>query len=121
MINYNTRIVSALDAVLPTYYEMALTSNTETPCISYLELNNSVTDIGDTVGYSRINYQIKVWSNTVSDLIKYAKEIDEVMRNLGFKRISANELYDNNSAMMQKILGYEALAVEEFNLNGGKA
>lgn len=49
-------LVSALSTILPTHYELALTSKTKTPCISYMELNNIETDVGDTLGYSRITY-----------------------------------------------------------------
>ena len=46
MVDYNKELVSALNTVLPTHYEMALTQGTETPCISYMEMNNySVTDV----------------------------------------------------------------------------
>lgn len=116
MIDYNKEIVSALSAVLPTHYEMALTSKTQTPCISYMEMNNySVTDInGATLGYSRLTYQVKVWGNKIADLQRYAAEIDKALRSIGFKRISSGELYDNQSTMIQKILTYEALALEEF-------
>lgn len=117
MIDYHKEIVSALNKVLPTHYEMALTSNTKTPCISYMELNNyNATDvIGATVGYSYITFQVKVWSDKLSDLQHFSLEIDEALRALGFKRISSGELYDNNSSMMQKILTYEAIASEKFN------
>lgn len=117
MIDYNKELVSALSAVLPTHYEMALTSKTQTPCISYMELNNySVTEInGASLGYSRITYQVKVWGNKIADLQRYAIEIDKSLRALGFKRISSGELYDNQSTMIQKILTYECLALEEFN------
>lgn len=116
MIDYNTQLVSALETVLPTYYEMALTKGTNTPCISYMETNNySVTEVlGATVGYSRITYQVKIWGNKIADLQRYAIEVDKVLRPLGFKRLSSGELYDNNSTMIQKILTYEALASEEF-------
>jgi hypothetical protein len=115
MIDYNKELVSALNTVLPTHYEMVLTSKTQTPCLSYMELNNYSTTSGDTLGYSRITYQIKVWSNRVADLQKYAQEVDDVVRPLGFTRISSGELYDNNSSMMQKILTYECLALENYN------
>ncbi len=116
MIDYHTKIVSALNTILPTHYEMALTSNTKTPCISYMELSNySATDPkGATLGYSYITYQVKVWAEDLGVLQKYALEIDRVMRALGFKRISSGELYDNYSTRMQKILTYEALALEKF-------
>lgn len=114
MIDYHKSLVSTLSNILPTHYEMTLHSGLETPCISYMELNNYVEANGDTIGYSRITYQVKVWGNDIADLQHYALEIDNALRPLGFKRIASNELYDNNSTMMQKILTYEALALEEF-------
>lgn len=114
MIDYNKEIVSALNTVLPTYYELALTSKTKTPCISYQERNNADADTGDTIGYSRITYTVKVWDNNIADIQKYVLEIDKVLRTLGFKRTSANELYDTQSTMIQKILTYECLALEYF-------
>jgi hypothetical protein len=93
---------------------MALTSGTTTPCISYMETNNYVSSNGDTLGYSRITYQVKVWGNDIAELQQYAIEIDKVLRPLGFTRISARELYDNNSTMIQKIMNYEALASENY-------
>lgn len=115
MINYHAELVKALNNVLPAHYEMTLTANTQTPCISYMETNNYVSTNGDTLGYSIITYQVKVWGNKIADLQKYALEIDDVLRPLGFKRISSNELYDRNSTMIQKILTYEAMALEEFD------
>ena len=116
MIDYHARVVSALKTVLPTYYEMTLTSNTNTPCISYMELNNiSITDtLGANMGYSRITYQVKVWGKDIATIQNYAIKVDNAMRAIGFKRIASNELYDNNSTMIQKILTFEALALEEF-------
>lgn len=117
MIDYHSQIVSALKAVLPTYYEMALTNKIETPCISYMETNNySATETtGASLGYSRLTYQVKVWGNDIAIVQGYAVKVDEVLRPLGFKRVSSGELYDHNSTMMQKILTYEALALENFN------
>lgn len=114
MIDFHSNLVSALNTVLPTHYEMALTSNTTTPCISYMELNNYVSTSGDTLGYSILSYQVKIWGNDISILQKYALEVDRVLRPLGFKRVSSGELYDNNSTMIQKILTYEALASENY-------
>ena len=36
MINYHRELVKALNTILPTHYEMTLTSKTKTPCISYM-------------------------------------------------------------------------------------
>ena len=114
MINYHTTLVSKLNKILPTHYEMVLHSGLTVPCLSYMELNNSVEANGDTIGYSRITYQIKVWANNIADLQRYALEVDNAMRELGFSRRASVELYDNNSSMMQKVMTYEALALEEF-------
>lgn len=114
MIDYHKELVSALENVLPTHYEMALTADTETPCISYQERNNYVSTFGDTLGYSRIIYTVKVWANDIADIQKYSMMIDDVLRPIGFKRTSANELYDINSTMIQKVLTFEALAYETY-------
>lgn len=114
MKNYDDNLVSALKTILPTHHELALTSKTGTPCISYQELNNYVEANGDTLGYSRINYQIKVWGNRIGELIEYMLQIDAALRPLGFTRISTNELHDRNSTMIQKIMTYEALALENY-------
>lgn len=114
MINYHSELVNALKTVLPTHYEMVLHSKLSTPCISYMEINNYVSSSGDTLGYSRITYQVKVWGNKIEDLQQYALEVDAVLRPLGFTRISSGELYDRESTMIQKILTYEALASETY-------
>ena len=114
MIDYHKELVAALETVLPTHYEMTLHRGLETPCYSYMETNNYVSDAGTTLGYSRIRFQVKVWATDIATIQKYALMADEVLRPLGFKRTAANELYDNNSSMIQKILSYEALGLEEY-------
>ena len=114
MINNHLNIVSALKTILPTYYEMALTSGINTPCISYMETNNYTSNSGNTIGYSVITYQVKVWGNDIGVLQNYAVEIDNALRPLGYKRVSSGELYDYNSTMIQKILNYECIALENY-------
>lgn len=114
MIDFHSSLVAALKTVLPTHYEMTLTQGAKVPCISYMELNNSVDVNGDTLGYSRITYQVKIWGHDIAELQGYAILVDAILRPLGFRRISSNELHDRNSTMIQKILVFEALAKEEF-------
>ena len=115
MINFDKELVSALNKILPTHYELALTSKTSVPCISYQERDNADTETGDTLGYSRISYTIKVWGNEIKQIKQYAKQIDSALRPLGFKRISSGELFDNQSTMIQQIMTYEARCLEEYN------
>lgn len=114
MIDYHSNLVNALNTILPTHYEMTLHSGIPTPCISYMEINNYVDANGDTLGYSRVAYQVKVWGNNIALLQQYSLQIDDVLRSLGWTRTASNELYDPNSTMIQKILTYEALGLEEF-------
>lgn len=114
MVDFHTDLVSALETVLPTHYEMTLTSNTGTPCISFMETNNYVSNHGSTLGYSFIAYRIKIWANSIELIQKYALEVDAALRPLGLKRTSSGELYDNESAMIQKIMTYEGLALETY-------
>ena len=116
MIDYHSSLVSALNTILPTYYELNLTRDCQVPCISYMERNNYVEANGDSLGYSRISYQVKVWGNSIAQLQNYAIQIDDRLRRLGFTRTSSGELYDINSSMIQKILVYEALANEDYEM-----
>jgi hypothetical protein len=79
-----------------------------------MELGNYVRNNGDTLGYSTIQFQIKVWGNDISKIQQYALQIDKVLRPLGWTRVGSNEMYDNQSTMIQKIMTYEALALEQF-------
>lgn len=114
MIDYHSQLVTALKTILPTHYELTLTQGITTPCISYQETNNYAVENADTLGYSRITYQVKVWGVDLAEIQQFALQIDAVLRPLGWKRISSGELYDRNSTMIQKIMSYEALALEEF-------
>lgn len=115
MRDFHIDIVSTLKAIgLPVHYEMFLHSGLETPCISYMEISNIDEIRGNTHGYSRISYQVKVWSNDIAELQRYAVLIDDAMRTLGFKRTGSAELHDSNSAMMQKALTFEVIAYEEY-------
>lgn len=114
MVNYHTTLVSVLNNILPTHYELTLTSNTKTPCISYMERDNYTTDSGDTLGYSRISYTVKIWANDIALIQKYALQVDAALRSIGLSRTSSGELYDTQSTMIQKIMNYEGLALETY-------
>lgn len=114
MIDFHKELVAALNTVLPTHYEMTLHSGLETPCISYMEINNYVSTSGTTLGYSNIAFQVKVWATDIATIQKYIVEVDAALRPIGFRRTSSTELYDYNSSMIQKILTYEATGLENY-------
>lgn len=114
MVDFHKEIVNTLKTILPTYYELVLHRDIKTPCISYMQLDNPTIRKGDTLEYSYIQYQIKVWGNKLEDLQKYSQQIDEALRPLGWTRLNAKELFDRESTMIQKIMTYEANALEIF-------
>lgn len=116
MIDFHKELINALKTVLPNdvHYERKLNSGTKTPCISYMEISNIDDATGTTLGYSRLVYQVKVWGHDIGTIQKYALQVDDVLRPLGFRRISAQEMADNNSTVMQKIMSYECLALEDY-------
>ena len=114
MINYHQILVAALNTILPTHYELNLHSGLETPCISYQERNNYTTESGDTLCYSVIVYTITVWGNDLAAIQENSLKVDNVLRPLGWKRTSSQELHDINSTMIRKIMTYECLAKEEY-------
>ena len=116
MVNYHTTLVSTLNTILPTHYELFLSRDTETPCISYMELDNSDREIGDTLGYSSLQYQIKVWGTDLGELQEYAHKISSTLRPLGWERISSGELHDRESAMIQKIMTFQAKGWELYEV-----
>lgn len=117
MNNYHSALVEALERVLPTYYELILNSSIKTPCISYMGLNNAFQTqaTGNTLGYARVSYRVKVWGEDLEQLLAYVSEIDKELRPLGYTRVSCGELYDKESAMIQVVMTYEGLALEKFN------
>ena len=115
MIDYHSELVKALETVLPTHYELVLTSNTKPPCISYIENNNYQGSTGTTLGYSHISYTISIWANGVGKVQEYATQVDSVLRKIGWSRSSSGELYDKSTGLVRKIMNYDALALEQFN------
>ena len=103
MLSGKTDIVKELNKILPTYYELFCDSNTKLPCFTYIENINQDVVTGDTLGYSSIGYTIKLWANDVADI---------VMRKLGYRRKSSNELTVDNQ--IEKIMTYEALGLENY-------
>lgn len=110
MVDYKPILVEELDKILPTYYELFVDSNTETPCITYMGSNDYAAEEGDTIRYSYISYNIKLWGSDIGQLSQYSQQVDLAMKQLGFKRMSCQELtFDSGLCIVSR---YEALAKE---------
>ena len=115
MIDFHPQLINALKTVgLPLHYEMVVNSNTKVPCITYLELSDSIRTQSDVTDISNISYQVKVWANSIKEIQTYAPQVDRVMRDLGFSRTGAAELFDTNSTMIQKVFTYEGINLEKY-------
>lgn len=111
MVDYKETLVSNLRSLgLPVYYEHFLKQDTEMPCISYYEINNIALEEGNQLGYSRITFSVKVWDENIKTISEIANEVDSVMRSLGFKRTSINDLWLDGIGQRQ--LTYQATAIE---------
>ena len=111
MIDYKPTLKQELEkAGLPVYYELFVDSSTNTPCITYIESNNSSYLEGDNLLYSNLSYNIKVWGNDLATLIPIANKVSNIMREQGFKRVSYNELSFNGQ--IELILIYDAVGWE---------
>lgn len=118
MLDIEPSLVSKLkqDTNLPVYNENFITSKAQIPCITYIMANDVQSKKGDTLGYSEIYYYVKIWGKKQSVLQEYAPIIDASMREMGFTRVGATELWFEGTG--QKQLRYQALGLEKFN-NGG--
>ena len=113
MLDMNPTIVSKLNEIgLKVYLEDFLDSQSDIPCISYREYSNVADREGDTIGYSQITYHVKVWAKNMKDLAGYASQVDNKMRELGFKRTTANDLWYDGIG--QRDMKFTNLAKEEF-------
>lgn len=112
MINYHPVLKTELEKILPVYYELWLHAGLTTPCISYMELDNRVIADGDTVAYSSVTFQVKVWDTDVPTVRHYAQEVDKALRPLGFRRMGCTELSDGT--MIQYVMRFEAIGRETF-------
>lgn len=85
-------------------------SSLSVPCFTYLESSNIAREEGDSLRYSQVQYTIKIWSRNIAEIATYAVLLDDKMKELGFKRISYNELWYNN--MCSAIFLYEGMGLE---------
>ena len=90
MVNVHKQIMSTLNTILPTYYELFCDSTTAVPCITYMESSNYAIDEGETLGYSRVGFTVKVWDTNIAHAQTIAESVDSKLRKLGFKRTSSN-------------------------------
>lgn len=115
MIDYDTTLVAALaTSGLSVYYELFCDAATAKPCITYMQTNDAQDLTGTTLGYSKLNYAIKLWGDDLAVLQPYCLTIDSIMRALGFTRLSLNHLSAGTQICI--IMNYQGTAQEKINI-----
>lgn len=112
MVDFGKTIQATLEEILPCYYELFADGETPKPCITYQEYNNSDTRYGETLGYSAVQFMVKIWANDLDPMYDNALLVDKAMRRLGFHRVSATELTAGNQIC--KAMLYEGLGLENY-------
>ncbi len=113
MIDIKPELVSLLQTATswPVYYELTYKSGT-LPAITYIEVDNTDLYNGDTLDYSTLRYQVKVWSGDMTNLVDKSRAIDLAMKTAGWSRYMATETNDSNNTLI-KVLRYVAIGYDE--------
>lgn len=84
---------------------MTTSEDTKLPYITYHEIVNVDDTYYDNEAYSsEIQLVINIWSDGSTTTI--AQEVDKTMKSLGFKRLSAVDLYHKETDIFQKNMRY---------------
>lgn len=82
------------------------------PSITFFELNNMDTQGADNENYaSSISIQIDIWDKKPPNLI--AKEVDRVMKSLGFFRFGTADIFEEDTKIYHKGLRYRIVKEED--------
>ncbi|MCB6219091.1 tail completion protein gp17 [Bacillus paralicheniformis] len=79
------------------------------PRIIYTELKNADDSYADNqVQSSEVRFQISIFtnSNTVNKETKIAKEIDQLMKSIGYRRYDSQDLYEKTDKIFHKAMRY---------------
>jgi hypothetical protein len=107
--NLKTNVLTALQTASAlstlTFYYFYPPDFTSLPCGSYFELDNTGSLYADDqeIG-SEIVFQIDLWGKT--SLSTYALAVDTAMTGIDFVRISAPDLYENETKIFHKSMRY---------------
>jgi hypothetical protein len=110
LVDYHEELVTALSGIgIPVYYEHFKTERS-LPCITYLEIFNGDLATGDTLSYSDMAFQIKIWDKTISSVQTIFNDLDNTLKPLGFNRTFSVEVMDGD--LNVKILRYNGIGWE---------
>ena len=114
MIDTKQEFVAALQSTGYDVYYEAFYQPVNRPCITYKEVDNFENQKGDTLKYSKVSYQIKLYVKSVQEMDTASSAIDEALDEIGYDRYFTLEDVDNNDYLV-KVFRYEADVREYLN------
>ena len=113
MIDFIPTLISAFkNKGINIVHADAADSNATVPCYTYRESGNSDSAVGDTVGYSDLQYTIEVWGRNYSEFIADCTKVDKIMHELKFYRVGITE--QSYQGLYRKIMIYDSLKKEKY-------
>lgn len=76
-----------------------------------MESNNFADMEGNTIRFSYISFNIKIWCDDIGVIAEYGQQVDDLMYQLGFERTSYQELWLGHQC--SAIYRYQILADEK--------
>lgn len=110
MINLKPQILEKLEEIsdVEVYFFYPEKWTKGKKLISYYELDNSEASEADDEEYSsNISIEIDVWCDTPSECSELAIEVNKKMRELGFIRTLAMDLYQEGAVKHHKTMRFE--------------
>lgn len=93
-------------------YQLAAPRAEEFPRITFFEIDNSDSEFADDEAYAAdVSLQIDVWHKESTSAI--AGEVDKTMKELGWSRTSAPDLYEQDIKVFHKAMRYRSQFEEE--------
>jgi hypothetical protein len=110
VLSVKTAVMTALQSAtalstITGFYFQYPSDFTNLPVISYFEVDNTGSLYADNQEIaSGIIYQIDLWGE--ASLTAYAKAVDTVMTGLDFARVSATDLYEDDTKIYHKAMRF---------------
>lgn len=113
MIDVKQSIVSTINTAtgVTTYYELFYQPG-ELPAITYKEIDNASLYRGDTVNYSTLRFEVKIYARTLSEISTISYALDQAMMAEGWVSYFSTEANDGNNTII-KVIRYVAIGYDE--------
>lgn len=108
------KLLKQLDVKTNYYYPQNFN---QLPIVTYYELENRtlLTSADGEELLSEVTYSIDVWSKESTSEISI--QIDKLMRSIGFRRTSSNDLFEPDTKINHKVLRYSGQVTKDLQVH----